>query len=184
MEILLCIMALIATVSSLLLILLGMKNEVVSCTGVGAKLLIVTAIATVCYFTEWTIPFIIIMGIAGTIFTLLGISETEIDYVKSSIGYCIVGMLFYFISFYFWYQEGWYTSMTIALWFLSCMSLIYVICFDGSTPMSACVLFILFASASICMWIVYNLSATIFIWGTLLSILVSIIYHAICRKLC
>ena len=77
MSILLSIVACVVTIISVVLIAVGVKNKVNSCSEMGGIILLVSILMGACYFLNWIIPLIIIFGLLGTIFTFMGTSKDE-----------------------------------------------------------------------------------------------------------
>ena len=118
------LIALVA-VLSLYLLVEGLMKKVPSCHKVGGTILLVSLFAVWCYFLNWALPLVLIFGIAGCIFASMGTyGEDGTENLKMGLGFCIIGMIFYILSFHFWYQSGWYTSLASTTFILCCLSYI------------------------------------------------------------
>ena len=180
MSILLSAVACIATIISIALIAVGVKNKVNSCSIMGGTILSVSILMGACYFLNWIIPLIIIFGLLGTIFAFMGTSKDEEETIsKLGIIYCALGLIFYFISFYYWYQGGWYTSMGIALYTLTSITFINVIsCKEKRFPLFSIVLWLLFSFATIYVWMFLKPDGTlILILGTVIGIIIQVVWR-------
>jgi len=185
MSTLLSIVAFIVAVISIALIVVGVKNRVNSCTTMGGTILSVSILMVLCYFLNWIIPLIIIFGLIGTIFTFMGTSKDEEENISNfGIIYCILGLLFYFISFYYWYKGGWYTSMGIALCSLISITFINVIlCKKGYIPLFSIAVCVLISLATIYVWMFLKLNGILIITsGFAIGIIIQSIWRLIYRE--
>lgn len=115
----------LVAILSLYLLIEGLMKKVPSCHKVGGTILLVSLFAVWCYFLNWALPLVLIFGIAGCIFASMGTyGEDDTENFTMGLGFCIVGAIFYIISFYFWYQSGWYTSLAFTTFILCCLSYI------------------------------------------------------------
>ena len=180
MSILLSIVACVVTIISVVLIAVGVKNKVNSCSEMGGIILLVSILMGACYFLNWIIPLIIIFGLLGTIFTFMGTSKDEEETIsKLGIIYCTLGLIFYFISFYYWYQGGWYTSMGIALFTLISITFINVIsCEKNCFPLFSIVVWWIFSLATYYVWMFLKPDGILILTvGTLLGITIQAIWR-------
>ena len=178
---LLAILALIALSISLVLIVSGVKKRVPSCYKIGGVLLAISIFTAVCYFMNWLIPMIVIFGLAGT--TLIYLGSSDEDYPESfSVGVLesSLGMMFYAVSFYYWYQSGWYLSLAICSWLISCMYLINIMQAERKViPKISIVLSIIFAAFAVFVWYMQNLDGIIiFMAGCIGSLLLNIVWNS------
>ena len=181
MSILLSVVACVVTIISVVLIAVGVKNKVNSCSEMGGIILLVSILMGACYFLNWIIPLIIIFGLLGTIFTFMGTSKDEEETIsKLGITYCALGLIFYFISFYYWYQGGWYTSMGITLCTLISITLINVMFCGGKNcfPLFSIVVCVLLSAATYYVWIFLKPDGILILTvGTLLGITIQAIWR-------
>ena len=185
MSILLSIVAFLVTLVSISLIVVGVKNKVNSCSIIGGTILSIFILMVLCYFLNWIIPLILVFGLIGTIFTFMGTSKDEEENIsKFGIIYCVLGLLFYFISFYYWYKGGWYTSMGIALCSLISITFINVIlCKKDCIPLFSIAVCVLISLATIYVWMFLELNGIlILISGIVIGIIIQSIWRLIYRE--
>ena len=181
MNILLSFVACIVAIVSIALIAVGVKNKVNSCSVMGGTILSVSILMGACYFLNWIIPLIIIFGLLGTVFTFMGTSKDEEETIsKLGIIYCTLGLIFYFISFYYWYKGGWYTSMGIALYALISITFINILfCKKNCFPLVSIAVWVLVSLATLyaCMFLKLNCGTFVLIVGTVIGIIIQTIWR-------
>lgn len=178
---LLAILALITLSISLSLIISGVKKRVPSCYKIGGVLLAISILAVVCYFMNWSIPMIVIFGLAGTVLTHIGSSaENYPESLDVGILECFLGIMLYVASFYYWYQSGWYLSLAICSWLISCIYLINIMQAEkGVIPKISIILSIIFAAFTVFVWYMHNLNGiVIFMSGCIGSLLLNIVWNS------
>ena len=170
MNILLSIVAFIAVVISIVLITVGTRKKVSSCSSMGGIILLITVATAVSYYFDWFIPLIIIFGTAGMMFTFMGTSgEDSKDSTRIGFIETVIGVVLLAIALYYWYRMGWYASLGFAT------SLIGFLFFLGGTqndseyiPILSLSVGILFVLAAIYLWMFLELNGYIvFIGGFL-----------------
>lgn len=138
MNIFLSILAIISIAFSSFMIREGVKTKDSSLCRIGSLILVSTVTLVLFHFLGCIIAMIIILGIYGSLCTFLGITgEDDKDFQDVGMIYCTIGTVLFFVCFYYWYQEGWYVSMTIALLVLACILFVHIIVGKGIPLMSS-----------------------------------------------
>ena len=170
MNILLSIVAFIAVLISIVLITVGTREKVSSCSSMGGIILLITVATAVSYYFDWFIPLIIIFGTAGMMFTFMGTSgEDSKDSTRIGFIETVIGVVLLAIALYYWYRMEWYASLGFAT------SLIGFLFFLGGTqndseyiPILSLSVGILFVLAAIYLWMFLELNGyVVFIGGFL-----------------
>ena len=171
MSILFFIVAFIAALVSIILITVGLRSKVSSCLSIGGITLLITIIAAVSYYFDWYIPLILIFGMSGMIFTSIGTyEENSKDSTKVGFIQSIVGVVLLLIAFYYWYRGGWYTSLGLATSLTSVIFFLNGIQNDSDyVPILSLSVGILFALATIYLWMFLKLNGPIVFLGGLLG---------------
>ena len=184
MSILFFIVAFIAALISIILITVGLRSKVSSCLSMGGITLLITVIAAVSYFFDWYIPLIIIFGIAGMIFTSIGTyGENSKDSTRIGFIQSVVGVVLLLIAFYYWYRGGWYTSLGLATSLTSVLFFLNGVQNDSEyVPILSLSVGILFALATIYLWMLLELNGYIvfiggFLGGLMLKAMWSVFYE-------
>ena len=184
MSILFFIVAFIAALVSIVLITVGLRNKVSSCLSMGGIMLLITVTTAVSYFFDWYIPLIIIFGMAGMMFTSIGTYEenskdsTKIGFIES-----VVGVILLLIAFYYWYRCGWYTSLGFATSLISVLFFLNGAQNDSEyIPILSLSVGILFAIATIYLWMFLELNGYVvflggFLGGLILKAMWSVLYE-------
>lgn len=143
MNIFLLILAILAVAVSLLQVGAGIKKKDSGLFKIGGGILISTLVLAIFYFLGWTIPIIAVFGTFGSLCAFLGIAgEEDADFQDVGVIYSIISIILYFICFYYWYQEGAYLSMEIALLILFTILIIHTFTGKGIPFMSSTMLLI------------------------------------------
>jgi len=180
MNILLSIVAFIAGVVSIALISIGAKKKVSGCLSIGGIMLLIIVLAAVSYCFDWYVPLIFIFGMSGMLFSLMGTySENSEDSTGIGILETVIGIVLLFIAFYYWYRGGWYTSLGFST------SLVGFFFFLNGTqsdseyiPVLSLSVGILFALATIYLWMFLEINGYIVFLGGLLG---GLILKAMCK---
>ena len=180
MNILLSIVAFIAGVVSIALISIGAKKKVSGCLSIGGIMLLIIVLAAVSYCFDWYVPLIFIFGMSGMFFSLMGTySENSEDSTGIGILETVIGIVLLFIAFYYWYRGGWYTSLGFST------SLVGFFFFLNGTqsdseyiPVLSLSVGILFALATIYLWMFLEINGYIVFLGGLLG---GLILKAMCK---
>jgi len=180
MNILLSIVAFIAGVVSIALISIGAKKKVSGCLSIGGIMLLIIVLAAVSYCFDWYVPLIFIFGMSGMLFSLMGTySENSEDSTEIGILETVIGIVLLFIAFYYWYRGGWYTSLGFST------SLVGFFFFLNGTqsdseyiPVLSLSVGILFALATIYLWMFLEINGYIVFLGGLLG---GLILKAMCK---
>ena len=174
MNILLSIVAFIAVVISIVLITVGTRKKVSSCSSMGGITLLITVATAVSYYFDWFIPLIIIFGTAGMMFTFMGTSgedskdSTRIGFIETVMGVVLLG-----IALYFWYKGGWYESLGFTTCLISFLFLFSGLKNDSDyKPILSLSVSILFALATIYLWMFLRLNEFIVFIGGFIGALI------------
>ena len=184
MNILLSIVAFIAVFVSIVLITVGTREKVSSCSSMGGIILLITVATAVSYYFDWFIPLIIIFGTAGMMFTFMGTSgEDSKDSTRIGFIETVIGVVLLAIALYYWYRMEWYASLGFAT------SLIGFLFFLGGAqndseyiPILSLSVGILFALATIYLWMFLELNGYVvflggFLGGLILKAMWSVLYE-------
>lgn len=180
MDILLSIMAFVAVVISIALISIGAKKKVSGCLSIGGIMLLITVIAAVSYYFDWYVPLIFIFGTAGMLFSLMGTnSDNDGDSTGIDILETVIGVVLIFIALYYWYREGWYTSLGFITSLLGFLFFLNGTQSDSEyIPVLSLSVGILFALATIYLWMFLEINGYIVFLGGLLG---GLILKAMCK---
>ena len=180
MDILLSIMAFVAVVISIALISIGVKKKVSGCLSIGGIMLLITVIAAVSYYFDWYVPLIFIFGTAGMLFSLMGTNtENDEDSTGIDILETVIGVVLIFIALYYWYREGWYTSLGFITSLLGFLFFLNGTQSDSEyIPVLSLSVGILFELAAIYLWMFLEINGCAVFLGGLLG---SLILKAMCK---
>ena len=173
-------MAFVAVVISIALISIGVKKKVRGCLSIGGIMLLIIVFAAVSYYFDWYVPLIFIFGTAGLLFSLMGTnSDNDGDSTGIDILETVIGVVLIFIALYYWYREGWYTSLGFITSLLGFLFFLNGTQSDSEyIPVLSLSVGILFELAAIYLWMFLRINGCAVFLGGLLG---SLILKAMCK---
>lgn len=185
MNILLSIVAFIAVFVSIVLITVGTREKVSSCSSMGGIILLITVATAVSYYFDWFIPLIIIFGTAGMMFTFMGTSgEDSKDSTRIGFIETVIGVVLLAIALYYWYRMEWYASLGFTTCLISFLFLFSGLKNDSDyKPILSLSVSILFALATIYLWMFLRLNEFIvFIGGFIGALILRVMWKVFYEK--
>jgi len=164
----LSILAVFSLIISMGLFIIGLVKKDGNCTWFGVVGLLILIAMISCYFMEWLIPMIVVIGSFGTALTLMGTSgEESEDSYKFGVIYLCIGLFLFFNAFLLWFQTGHYTSMAFTAWFFCITFVINIMNCDVEkyTPKLSFLCLILFGLTAIYLWMFHGLKGMPIFWS-------------------
>lgn len=185
MDILLFVVTILVTICALFLLIEGVTKGVPSCYKTGGVMILIPVFVVVGYLINWLFPLVFIYGILGVIMTMMGtFGENDAETFKMGIVFCIIGVIFYIISFYYWYQSGWYTSLAFTTFTLCCLSLINSMqCDSNRKPVLSLSMSLLFVIITAYVWITTEIDIVmVCVGGVIVSLLLKALWKIIYER--